>query len=168
MMIVPSPRLHLEDCNQSAADGSGSDGPTLIGQECGYSVLEVTVALALLVSVLLPAVGGALHVMTRSSAQSDIEALNRAQAQLEETLRHRQFRDDQWLSEDERWAVQRAVARRDEVVTIEIRVWRARGPIPLQAATEGEPLVRLATARLGAPADAPGDATNEEFGWDDL
>lgn len=168
MMIVPSARLHFEECDGSACDPAGSDSASLIGQECGYSVLEVTVALALLVSVLLPAVGGALHVMTRGSAQSDIEALNRGQAQMEETLRHRQFRDDQWLSEDERWAIQRAVTRRDEVVTIEIRVWRARGPIPLQAATEGEPLVRLVTTRLAAPVDASREGDNEELVWDDL
>lgn len=167
-MLVLFLRLHLEKWDPSSHDRARSVDFALIDQERGYSVLEVTVALALLVSVLLPAIGGALHVMTRGRVQPEIEALNRAQAQMEETLRHRQFGDDTWLSDDQRWALQRVVTRRDEVVTIEIQVWRARGPISLQAATRGEPRVRLVTARLAVQVDASDEGENEELVWDDL
>jgi type II secretory pathway component PulJ len=116
--------------------------------EQGYTVLEVTVALALFVSVLVPAIGGALHVMTRGSVRPAVEALAQGQRILEETLRHRRFQDRTWMSEDGRWAFRRTVRRQGKQVRLTVRVWRARGPARLEAATKKKPLLRLATTRL--------------------
>lgn len=128
-----------------------------IENERGYSVLEVTVALALFVTVLVPAIGGTLQIMTQGSAETKIEALSHAQWVMEETLRNRTFRERRWLSDDGRWAFQRALSSADDRVTIEVRVWRARGAAGLDAVTNQDPLVELVTTRLN-----DGDETKAE------
>lgn len=128
-----------------------------IANEHGYSVLEVTVALALFVTVLVPAIGGTLRIMTQGSAGTEIEALTHAQWVMEETLRNRTFWERRWLSDDGRWAFQRVLSSADDRVTIEVRVWRARGTAGLDAVTNQDPLVQLVTTRLN-----DGDGTHEE------
>jgi type II secretory pathway component PulJ len=121
-----------------------------IGGENGYSVLEVTVALAIFASVLVPAIGGAVHVMTVGGAQTDVQALAEARRVMESTLQRRRFRRRTWLSGDGRWAFQREIRRREDRVTIVVRVWRARGRVGPQAATQPPPLIQLATTRLSS------------------
>jgi hypothetical protein len=144
----PQSFVGLKAAETGAKTARGGRGGFVLLEEAGSSVLEVTVALALFVSVLLPAVGGALRVMTRGSVQPDVEALARAQRQMERTLRHRRFRDAQWLGPKGRWAYERSVRRRGRHVTIHLQVWRARGTEGRRAVTEKSPLVSLRTTRL--------------------
>lgn len=135
-------------------DSAGNE--PLMAEE-GYSVMEVTVALALFISVLVPAIGGALHVMTRGSVQEDVEALAHGQRLMEEALHKRQFEDREWLSQNGRWVFRRQVERKEDRVTLTIRVWRARGSSEIERATKTQPLFRAVTTRILPETDQRGE-----------
>lgn len=116
--------------------------------EQGYSVLEVTVALVLFGTVLVPAIGGVVTIMTYGSAGTEVQALAHAQRVMENTLHDRRFDDRTWFDETRRWAFQRSVQHERNSHTVTVRVWRARGRVTLSTVVEEEPTVKLVTTRL--------------------
>lgn len=139
-----------------------NDGEHIIRSEHGASVLEVTVALALFATVLVPAVTGAIQIMMRGNAEEDIKALILAQQVMEKTLQYRRYDDRSWQSKNGRWALQRNVDRNAPLVTVTICVWQARGADKATGdKARGAPIVELTTTRLSS------HSAEERFPWKD-
>lgn len=122
--------------------------------EDGHTVLEATIAAALLVTVLVPAVGAIAHVATRHAEQDRIVALNLAQDALETSLDRPSGTAGVWTSADGRWTLARTTDRRGAVVTVTVRVWRTRGDASEDVRRTQSPTVRLSTDRF-VDTDSP-------------
>ena len=113
--------------------------PTFLRKTAGHSVVEVVVATALVVTVLIPLSGLAIYLLTAEQNEPHLVALTIGQQAMEETLHKRDYESQTvWLQED-RWRVQKRVTQAGNQITIVIHVFRQHRP---------KPLVELMTVRL--------------------
>lgn len=119
-------------------------------KENGHTVLEGTVAVALLLTVLVPVVGVISHTATQHAQRDRITATVMAQDALERTLQQDAFHPATWTSADARWTLTRTVDAPASVATVTIQVWRARSA-PEDVRDRRPPLVELSTARFLPP-----------------
>ena len=107
--------------------------------EDGYTLVEVVVATALLVSVLFPLGGAAIYLLKVRQNERHVLALAYGQDMMEATLHQEAYTNQVVVLEEGRWRVDRTIRRRDKQVVIRVDVFR-RG--------HSEPIVRLMTLRL--------------------
>lgn len=101
-------------------------------------------ALALLMTVLLPLGSFVLQATVRHRSEDDLRALALAQAYMETTLHERSYTRAHVWEEARRWRVTREVRTEGALVTITIRVYRG---------AQAEPRVQLCTVRLRPLSD---------------
>ena len=97
--------------------------------EAGYSVIETTVALAILVTVLVPLAAFILQLLTAKQARQEIEAYLLAQEVMEETLTKEAYTPLDTLYRDGRWQVQREIYEHASGVGITIGVQRSNNTL---------------------------------------
>lgn len=123
--------------------------------EDGYTVLESTIAAALLSTVLVLVIG-TLVVFTSRHAQRDrIAGLAVAQHALETSIDREQYEPASWATQDGRWALERTAHEEEGSVTVTVRVWRTRNADPEITRRSRPALLQLSTARF-LPTDASG------------
>ncbi len=105
----------------------------------GYSLVESTVALALMVTVLAPAAGFVVHLTGRHLARQKIEALAIGQKALEKSIATLRFVNQITVDADEKWVVSEEYQVEEDLVTIQISVTRKGS---------SQPEISLRTARL--------------------
>ncbi len=110
--------------------------------ERGYTLVETAVALALLLTLLLPMAVLLTTLTTRPDAARRMEALALAQHALEDVLRTPPADWQEAHAEQDGWTVETAVERAPLLAVVTVRVVRGEGP---------EPLVTLMTARYVVP-----------------
>ena len=104
----------------------------------GYTLIETIVALALLVTVLVP-LGGMLGLTVAGRrVEERIRALQLAERAMERTLARKAYQDATRWMEKRRWRIERAIDRQADVVEIRVSVYRKDRTVPL---------VELRTAR---------------------
>jgi len=127
----------------------------ILSGEGGYTVLESTIAAALLSTVLL-AVIGALVVFTSHHAQRDrIVGLAVAQHALETSIDQEHYEPASWTTPGGRWALERIALEEEETVTVTVRIWRTRTADPEATRRTRPALLQLSTSRF-LPTDASG------------
>lgn len=107
--------------------------------EAGHTLAESAVAVALLLTVLVPAAMFLVFLTTQPRTAHQAEALSLAQALMEETLARAAFEDATTRTPDEAWTLSRTVAFEGDLVLVSVAVYRRGRPTPL---------VTLETARL--------------------
>jgi hypothetical protein len=135
-----------------------------VAGESGHTLVETVAALALLITVLIPASMAAAQLFTRDRAAERSEALRRAERVVEMALRDEEPESRVWSGEKGLWRVVQNVRRSKGLYLITVQVYRsARRTVPV-ARTEGrdeddsrrandtpwseaEPLVTLRAAR---------------------
>ncbi len=123
----------------------------IVWSERGYTVAESAVALALLLTVLVPAVGTLTYLVTQKRTEHRMEALVFARHEMEQTLAAERF--EPAVRQDGAWRTVRDIDSQDGLVVITLSVYRApRGDATGESAGgEGvrarAPLVVLRTAR---------------------
>lgn len=100
-------------------------------EESGYTLVEVVVATALLLIVLVPVAGTAVYLLKAQQNEPYVHALVLGQQAMEATLHERAYQDASFVLEEGRWRVERTVQRRGRQVTIRVRVFRRGRPGPL-------------------------------------
>jgi type II secretory pathway component PulJ len=129
-----------------------SSEDTLSGED-GYTVLESTIAAALLSTVLVLVIG-MLVVFTSHHAQRDrIAGLAVAQHALETSIDREHYEPASWSTQDGRWALERTAHEEEGTVTVTVRVWRTRSANPEATRRSRPALLQLSTARF-LPTDA--------------
>ena len=129
-----------------------SSEDTLSGED-GYTVLESTIAAALLSTVLVLVIG-MLVVFTSRHAQRDrIAGLAVAQHALETSIDREQYEPASWSTQDGRWALERTAHEEEGTVTVTVRIWRTRNANPETTRRSRPALLQLSTARF-LPTDA--------------
>jgi type II secretory pathway pseudopilin PulG len=106
--------------------------------EAGATLVETLVALAILMTVLIPVIGFMAVLAGNHQAMEKVQALNYAQHSLESELLDQAWSDSLYLP-DERWSIERSVETDSTLVFIRVEVFRRGKP---------DPLVKLSTARL--------------------
>lgn len=123
--------------------------------ENGYTVLESTIAAALLSTVLVLVIG-TLVVFTSHYAQRDrITGLAVAQHALERSIDREHYEPAFWATHDRRWAIERTAREEEGTVTVTVRVWRTRKADPAASRRTRPALLQLSTTRF-LPIDVPG------------
>jgi Tfp pilus assembly protein PilV len=103
------------------------------------SLIEATVAMALLVTVLIPLTGFAVQFMSERRNEHELIALALGRQMMEETLQARSyFHQERWTA-DGVWRIRKTVRYTDKLIHLQVRVYR-------RAATK--PHVDLLTIRL--------------------
>lgn len=108
-------------------------------EEDGYSLVEITTALTLLVSILVPLSGSVAYWMTYTHNQHEIEALVHAQRVMEATLHEESYSSDNIWEDNYRWRISKIVLEDRPQVTILVRVYYRE---------QRTPIVELMTQRL--------------------
>lgn len=105
----------------------------------GYAVLEVVVATALIVTVLVPLSGMAIYPFTVNQNEPHLVALMLGRHTMEEALHARSYESQTIRLEQGRWRVHKTITQAGNQITIRVRVFRRHRP---------KPLVELMTVRL--------------------
>ncbi|MEL6706546.1 MAG: hypothetical protein AAFP15_19940 [Bacteroidota bacterium] len=116
-----------------------SPGTSVSGDESGHTLAESAVAVALLLTVLVPAAMFLVFLTTQPRTAHQSEALALAQAYLEETIATEAFEDATTRTADTAWTLERSVAFEGDLALVTVAVYRRDRPTPL---------VTLQTARL--------------------
>ncbi|MEM6335939.1 MAG: prepilin-type N-terminal cleavage/methylation domain-containing protein [Bacteroidota bacterium] len=98
--------------------------PATWRDESGFSIIEVLVALALLLVVLVPLSGFGLKLMGEHHNERQIEALQLARQEMERTILDESYRDVERTTSDERWTIRKNVERHGELVHVQVSVAR--------------------------------------------
>ncbi len=106
--------------------------------EVGSTLVETMVALALLLTVLVPIIGFMATISINQQARVKVQALNYAQYTMESTLLNRAW-SDTLIHPAEGWEVQRVVETDGSLVLIRVDVFQKNKP---------EPVLHLSTTRL--------------------
>ncbi|MEL6499772.1 MAG: hypothetical protein AAFQ31_14695, partial [Planctomycetota bacterium] len=104
-----------------------------------HTLAESAVAVALLLTVLVPAAMFLVFLTTQPRTAHQAEALALAQAYLEETIATEAFEDATTRTSDAAWTLERSVAFEGDLALVTVAVYRRDRPTPL---------VTLRTARL--------------------
>ncbi len=110
----------------------------ILKNEDGATLVESLVAMAILVSVLLPAVMFLGYIANTNHNKDKIIALGLAQSEMETVLKNKSFSN----SEREvggRFIIQNKIVKEDKLVQINISVYRRNKP---------DPILKLTTERL--------------------
>jgi len=127
----------------------------ILSGEGGYTVLESTIAAALLSTVLVGLIG-ALVVFTSHHAQRDrIAGLAVAQHALETSISQENYEPALWATPGGRWVLERIARDEEGTVTVTVRIWRTRNADPEATRRTRPALVQLSTTRF-LPMDASG------------
>lgn len=108
-------------------------------EEAGHSVLEATVAVALLVTVVVPLGSFVVYLASQRHNADQVSALTLGTRYMEETLHTARYEMDEASEEDGRWRVRRDVRYEGGRVDIWVQVFRRGDP---------QPYVELYTVRL--------------------
>lgn len=106
--------------------------------ETGSTLIETLVAMAILVSVLLPVSMFLGYAGNSPRNEEEIVALGLAQAEMEKTLSEEKYTEDEKIV-GERWIVKKSVISELNLMQIEVSVYRNN---------KAEPLITLTTERL--------------------
>lgn len=108
-------------------------------EEAGYSLVEITTALTLLVSILVPLGGSVAYWMTYTRNQHEIEALAHAERVMETTLHEESYSPANIWEDDYRWRISKNILDDSPQITILVRVYYRE---------QQTPIVELMTQRL--------------------
>lgn len=108
--------------------------------EAGYTLVEVVVALALLLTVLVPTASALVYLTATPRIETRMEALARAQLSMEAQLAQNPVHWKDTVTEESPWSVHASVERTSTLSTIRIA-----------AVHRGDTLVELSTARYVPP-----------------
>jgi len=111
----------------------------LLRDTAGHSLIEVTVATSLVVSVLIPLSGLVVYLLNSHPNAPHLVALAIGEQFMEETLHERSYVSQHVPLDRNRWLVHKSVSHEGNQVTITIRIFRRNRP---------RPLVELITVRL--------------------
>lgn len=106
--------------------------------ETGSTLIETLVAMAILVSVLLPVSMFLGYAGNSPRNEEEIVALGLAQAEMEKTLSEEKYTEAEKIV-GERWIVKKSVISELNLMQIEVSVYRNN---------KAEPLITLTTERL--------------------
>jgi len=107
--------------------------------EQGYSLVEVLVSLAILSAVLVPTVAFIAYAAGYPMNQDKIKALSLGRTEMEQTLSAKSESDSIYVADD-RYMVYRKVEREQNLVFIDVKVFRKD--------TTQVPLINFKTSRL--------------------
>ncbi len=99
-------------------------------REAGFSIIEVTVALALLVTVLIPLSSFTVQFIGERRNERELRALALGRQYMEETLHLKTYNADQRWTADRKWRMRKTVTRIGDQVIIAVDVFRATEPVP--------------------------------------
>lgn len=126
-------RLRAQDGR--AGTGACSRARGALGREDGHTIAEAAVALALLVTVLIPAAALLTRLVTEERVRHRIEAAALAQAAVEEAVATRRYEGEREVGP---WRMVWEAERQGPLVVLVARVYRRQS---------AEPLVELRTVR---------------------
>ncbi len=107
--------------------------------EAGFSIIEVTVAMALLVTVLIPLGSFTVQFIGERRNERELRALALGRLLMEETLHLESYGSEERWTPDRKWRMRKTVTRTGRQVRIIIQVYRHPHP---------DPYLRLFTIRL--------------------
>lgn len=106
----------------------------------GYTITESTVALALLLTVLVPAAATLTYLATQQHTRHTVEALALAQRTMERTLAAQAYESSEEAVGP--WRVVTEAEERGRLVTVAVRVYRGEAERPVVGLTTARRLER--------------------------
>lgn len=107
--------------------------------EKGYTMVEQMVALALFLSVLMPAGTFFIYMNSKLTAEKKIQARSFAQKEMELTLLNKRYKSREVQVGKRKWILRKEVRKAEAMVEIKIEVW--------ESAKRANPLITLKTIR---------------------